>query len=386
MWETLIVGAGLAGLSTAYHLALRGVKKVCLVEGDRAAGLHASGKNAGMIRQTVSDPVLARLAREGAKALKEKSKGKGAWRGMYSAAGSILTAGSDRFAELESISKAAREEGIVTRFLSRERAAARVPLLAEARFERALHCPSDGLVDIRALLRGFLEQLAKRRIKIFFGRPLRGLSREKDGSFCVRAGNGRFRAANVVNAAGAWAGEVARNAGGTPVPLLAYRRHLYHAVRPEVFDGGRPFVWDLSHEFYFRPLKDALLLSPCDKDLFELSGRRARRAEETDRKIDRIFFGKARNFFGESSWKLKILKKEAALRTMTPDGRFVIGEDPECRGFFWAAGLGGHGVTTCFSAGRMAAEAVLGRPSDDRLATALSPSRFRRKEAHAAAR
>ena len=61
---------------------------------------------------------------------------------------------------------------------------------------------------------------------------------------------------------------------------------------------------------------------------------------------------------------------------MTPDGRFVVGKDSESQGFYWVAGLGGHGVTTCFSVGRLAADVILGKKGDNRLAKALSPERF----------
>ena len=61
---------------------------------------------------------------------------------------------------------------------------------------------------------------------------------------------------------------------------------------------------------------------------------------------------------------------------MTPDGRFVIGEDTKLKNFYWVAGLGGHGVTTCFSVGELAAGLLLGHAADPALEKALSPGRF----------
>ena len=57
---------------------------------------------------------------------------------------------------------------------------------------------------------------------------------------------------------------------------------------------------------------------------------------------------------------LPIQRTWAGYRTLTPDGRFVIGPDPSLAGFVWCAGLGGHGVTTSAAVGRLAAQAVLG--------------------------
>ena len=56
----------------------------------------------------------------------------------------------------------------------------------------------------------------------------------------------------------------------------------------------------------------------------------------------------------------RLTKARSGLRTMTPDGRFVVGSDPKVPDFFWVAGLGGHGVTTCFSVGRLAADLISG--------------------------
>jgi glycine/D-amino acid oxidase-like deaminating enzyme len=66
----------------------------------------------------------------------------------------------------------------------------------------------------------------------------------------------------------------------------------------------------------------------------------------------------------------------AGLRTMTDDGRFVIGEDPHVKGFFWVAGLGGHGMTACLSVGRLASDLILGKNRGTKLAKAFSPKRF----------
>ena len=70
---------------------------------------------------------------------------------------------------------------------------------------------------------------------------------------------------------------------------------------------------------------------------------------------------------------------------MTPDGRFVLGEDPLLPGFFWVAGLGGHGVTTSFSVGRLAASLILKEKTDPFLVKSFSPARFAAKEKRHAA-
>ena len=71
---------------------------------------------------------------------------------------------------------------------------------------------------------------------------------------------------------------------------------------------------------------------------------------------------------------VSILKKWAGLRTLTDDGRFIIGSDPRLHNFFWVAGLGGHGVTTSAAVGALAADLILGRHRPEE--KIFSPSRF----------
>lgn len=373
--DTVVIGAGFAGLSTAYHLAELGAKNIIVLEQDRRPGMHASGKNAGMIRQTVADRTIARLACEGRRAL-QAARRKG-WKDFcFERRGSVLLAGSRDAAELEKIMATARAEGIGARRLSKGQAARIAPALQGAHFDEALFCPTDAFVDIQALLAGFVEALRRRKVEIFYNHPLHSIRRVKNSSFRLRAGKNEIVTRRIVNAAGAWAGKVARKAGAADIPLKAYRRHLYITGPLRTGRKAWPFVWDISHEVYFRPLGVRLLLSPCDKVFVrEAEGADVRPFEKPDPRMEKSLFDKL-NQLSPRLPRLNIQTKQAAFRTMTPDGRFVIGEDPKLEGFFWVAGLGGHGVTTCFSVGRLAARLMLGKGVNPFLQRALSPRRF----------
>jgi D-arginine dehydrogenase len=135
------------------------------------------------------------------------------------------------------------------------------------------------------------------------------------------------------------------------VPLVAYRRHLFTSA-PARRPRGRPWVWDVAHGLYFRADGPGYLLSGCDEDAHEPGdppvdpNRRADLAKRVLRWMPAL---------GE----LELVRSWACLRTFAPDRRPVIGPDPEIRGLFYAAGLGGHGVTASFAIGRLAAAGVL---------------------------
>ncbi|MBI4432650.1 MAG: FAD-binding oxidoreductase [Candidatus Omnitrophica bacterium] len=348
--DVLIIGGGFAGLCTALALADRGLKDVVVIEQEKKIGGHASGRNAGMIRQSVSDPFLAKLAKEGRDLL---SRYKG-----FVESGSLLLAKGAKRAELDQIAAAMKEAGVAFRRLSKKQAIKRMPLLEGADFEEALWTPSDGLVDIRILLKHFLKQLKFYRIPVLCGQEVEAIEK-KDGVFRVESSKGHFWTNRVVNAAGAWAGLIGQLAGATTIPFKAYRRHLFMSQPLKGVRADWPFVWDLSHELYFRPVQKSLLMSPCDKKLFTLSFDKPKiKAESTDDKMKNLLAAKLKQF--SKNWPaVKIRSKKAGLRTMAPGGRFIIGEDAKVEGFFWVAGLGGHGVTTCLSAGRLAATLVM---------------------------
>ncbi len=370
--RAVVVGAGFAGLSTAYHLARAGVRDVTILERDAEPASHASGRNAGMIRQAVEDPVIAALAHEGRRSLERAARN--GWKKLFTGkGGSLLTAAPGDGALLDRIERVARKAGTAVRRVGPEAAGRIAPLAEGARIEGALHCPSDGLIDIGVLRDGFVKDLKRRGVRTLYRRPIETI-RRRGGAFEVTAGGRTFPADAVVNAAGAWASEVARTARASAVPMKAYRRHLYLAELSRPVDQNWPFVWDLSRELYFRPAGNRLLMSPCDKKLFRLAGAPPARSERPDAQMTRTLDRKVRAFSCRFPG-YRPSEAKAALRTMTPDGRFVIGEDPRLRGFFWVAALGGHGVTVCFPAGRLAAEAVLGKTKGP-LARAFSPARF----------
>ncbi len=370
---TIVIGAGLAGLSSAYHLSQAREPGVVVLEREAAAGRHASGNNAGMIRQAVSDPILVHLARLGRDAIAAaQSDG---WKIDFRSEGSLLLAQKWDEDKLHVIADAVSRESVPCRWLTPEEAAHIVPLLKGAAFSKALYSPTDGHLSIPALLRAFLSELKKRGVPVFYNSPLTSIERSGK-NFIVTAGGKKFAAPRIVNAAGAWAGEVGKKAGATTIPLKAYRRHLY--ISPGVGASKQwPFVWDLSHDLYFRPMKEGLLMSPCDKELFTLG--KNSKSEAVDPGMAAALKKKLAKFAPKFS-DVHLEGAHSGLRTMTADGRFVVGEDPAVKGFFWVAGLGGHGVTTSFSTGRLIADLALGRHVNPFIVKALSPARYSAKK------
>ena len=368
--ECAIIGAGFAGAATAYHLTRRGMSDVLLLEQESIPGFHSSGRNAAMIRQCVPDPAVAQLARDGAAFLRNLP---GDWPVpvQFKPNGSLLLGKGDGWQKLKRDGEEDRKLGINVEFWTPEQARRRVPVLQDAEFDGAVWSDSDGIIDIHALLSGYLKAATARGARVRYGIKVQAIERSGRSHLKLSSGDDEIEAGIVVNATGAWANVIGRLAGAAELPLRPCRRHLFVSGPLKLADPTWPFVWDVSHDIYFRPEGEGLLLCACDQSELPPGD------PPVDPTMQEILAEKIHRHIPALS-TVSISRSWAGFRTLTADGRFIIGWDPQVEGFFWVAGLGGHGVTTSSAVGALAAELILGvsKPEFE----AFSPKRFSRRE------
>jgi glycine/D-amino acid oxidase-like deaminating enzyme len=342
----VVIGAGFAGLATAYHLARRGVQDILVLERESGPGVHASGRNAGLLRQSSHDEALVPLLRAGSRAAR---------RILRTIPGALIPTGSLILG------------GAIDRLHGGTRAEIRaageiVPSLEGP----ALFDPDDCIMDPQALLASYEDGARRRGVRIAYEEEVRGLATEGGEIRAVVTSLRTVPAESVILAAGAWAGELAAAAGSRDIEISSLRRHLFRGSL-----GGRdtshwPFVWHEEAGVYFRPEGDGLLLSPCDVQ------DHPPRAPEVDPAARDLLAERLEGAFGNlGEWRVG--PGWACLRTFARDDRFLIGPDPGIAGLFWVGALGGHGVTTSWAVGRLAAEVFLGRADPGPFA----PARFR---------
>jgi len=336
--EILIVGGGIAGLSTAFHLARAGQGGVVLVDREELPGFYASGHNAGVGRQLTGRAEHTALTIEGRNRLAEA--------GLIDQRGGYLL-GADPGGTASLAQEAERfhlpvEKAEGTPF----------PGLKAAEYFRI---PSDGFIDVDAVLQRCSEGARAGGAELNFGCQVMSIQPTADG-FDVETDQGPIRAGRIVNAAGAWAQEVGRMAGGLDIPFQPLRRHLIwsNAAYPQ----DQPWVWWADRPLYLRAESGGLLLCACEEDQVPLPGRRQQ--PESDRYILETLSGYLRELAPDLG-DVPIARLWCGLRTFAPDRRFTIGPDPVNPRLFWVAGLGGHGMTSGLAVGDLAARAILGR-------------------------
>lgn len=345
--RVVVIGGGLAGASTAYFLARAGVTDVVVLEREVSCGYHASGRNAGLCRQLTEDDVVTDLAIRGAEFLRRPPDG-------FSTAPLLRSTGSFLVSahpiKLGQICARATMRRVPHERLDQETLLARWSRLSGMPAAGAVSFPTDGVIDSHAVLNGFLGGARAGGAQIELNVEVKKLRGGRQPlTVAVETSRGTINASCVVNAAGAWAGEIGRRAGAADVHLASFLRHLFLTERVPNLDPQAPFVWYVDQEeMYVRPEGSGFLLSACDAT--EIAACDARvsptaSAELTSR-LRRL-----------TPWlaDLGISRSWACLRTFAPDRRPVIGWDPKISWLFWVAGLGGHGATTAAAIGQMAA-------------------------------
>jgi D-arginine dehydrogenase len=344
-----------------------GMSHVVVLEQEAVPGMHASGRNAAMVRQVVSGEPASAMARGGAAFLRHLPD---SWpvETAFQQTGSFLLADERDAKHLQNDALLAERSGVEVEWLPLDQIIARVPVLEGSPTVGGVWCSSDGVIDIHALIHGYLRAAMALGAEVLFSEKITGISTRGNRVVAVQTQAHEFETDILVDAAGAWAGEIAILAGASKISLSPFRRHLFVTEALDSVSSDWPIVWDVSHEIYFRPESGGLLLSPCDESL-EIPGLPAQDPAALELLAEKTiqYFPKLADLHIRNSW--------CGLRTFAPDRRFVIGWDPQLEGFFWVAGMGGHGVTVSYSVGVLAASLIT-QPREHGLANPFSPARF----------
>lgn len=360
----LIIGGGVAGLATAWDLGRRGARDVVLLEREDALGAHSSGLNAAILRTAGDDPVTTAVARRGMERLYAPPGGFASVP-LVDGRGLVLVA-DDRTAP--GLRRAVKEAAGEAEEISLERLRSLAPLF-QGEGTTAFLFPREGQLDIAALVEGFARGARQRGVDIRTRRPVeRLLVREGRVAGARLADGSEIQAATTVLAAGGWAAQLGSGAGSR-VALRPTRRHLLVTRPDRKIDPRWPVVWSLADDFYFRPESGGMLICACDQvdvdadgctidtDVCEMV------AEKTARLIPGLAETGAARFW-------------CGMRTLTADGRFAIGPDPDLADLFWVAGLGGHGMVCAFEVGRVAGALLQGTGRTEVAWPELDPARL----------
>jgi D-arginine dehydrogenase len=360
--DVLIIGGGIAGIGAAARLA--DTANVTVLESETALGYHSTGRSAAIFIKNYGNSTVRILNAASEPELIQPELVSDF--SLLSPRGEMLIACEEDMAALDAYLDNAED---MERLTPKE-AGELVPILNTDRLAGAAIERGAQEIDVDRLLQGYVRLGRTRGVKIVNDTSVTGLSRDS-GQWIVETTRDKFVAPIVVNAAGAWADDIARKAGLAPLGLQGFRRSAALIPAPDGHDTSKwPLFAAASETFYAKPEAGNLMVSPADEDP----------VEPHDVWADDMVLAEGLYRYEQAVNVpvTRVLNNWAGLRTFAPDRIPVVGFDPRENGFFWLAGQGGYGIQTAPALSRLSAnliaEIIPGLGDD--VVAALSPSRL----------
>ena len=359
--EIVIIGGGIAGCSTAYHLAMMGKKDVLLLEqGTLTCGTtwHA----AGLVGQMRPNRNMTRMSKYGIELYSTLEAETGLATG-WKQCGSVNVAKTPaRMQTLRKQAALARSFGVDVDVISPQRAGELVPILRTDDLQGGLWIPGDGKANPTDLTMSLAKGARNRGVAILEGVEVTGILTERGNVIGIRTAQGDVRCQTVVNCAGQWSRQLGRLAG-VNVPLYS-AEHFY--VVTDAIAGVSPMmpvVRDPDGFIYYKEEVGGLVMGGFEP-------------KAKPWKMDPIPSSFQFQLLDEDWDQFEILMNSAIHRTpcletapikmllngpesFTPDGNFILGEAPELRNFFVCAGFNSAGIANSGGAGRLIAEWIV---------------------------
>lgn len=329
--DAIVIGAGISGAAAAYELALR--RRVLLLERESRPGYHSTGRSAALYTPNYGNATVCALVRAG-RAFFEQPPAGFAEHPLLRPRGALTFGGAEDGAKLDGL-LALSGPGHEIVEISPRRALELAPILRPERIARTVFEPAVADMEVAAIHQGFLKGFRARGGTLATDAAAIRIER-RGGDWRVAAAGEEHAAPVLVDAAGAWADEVAALAGVPGVGLVPKRRT---AIIVEA-EGHDPRPWpaldDVGNDHYLKPDGARLMASPGD----------ATPSPPCDAQPEELDVAMLVDWLERATTIAvnRIASRWAGLRSFVADDGPVMGEDAAAPGFWWLAGQGGYGI------------------------------------------
>jgi len=354
--DVVIVGAGIMGLSVAYHLAAdHGLKRVVVLDRGYLCG-GASGRNGGGVRAQWSSETNIRLMRESLSLFRQFAERHkiNTW---FRAGGYLFLARTDRAAaELSANVELQNRSGVASELVSPQRLTDIVPELSTSGVVAASYNAHDAVVFPWPFVWGYAESARARGVTVHPFTRVTGIETRGRSIVAVDTERGRIRTAVVVNACGAHSPELARLVG-VDLPTHPHRHEICSTepLKPWL----TPLVADLSDGLYFSQSIRGEIVGGIGNDRVP-SG-----ADQRSSARFLALYSRALTRACPRLSAVKVLRQWAGLYDISPDASPIVGAVDTVDGFFLLSGFMGHGFMMAPVVGqRVAAHIARGTPNE----------------------
>ncbi len=346
----IVIGGGVMGASTAYHLAERGVKDIVLIEKEEFFGQGATGRCAGGVRYQFATEVNIRLSLESLPMLERFQEEFGQAIDYHQVGYLFLLTREEDLDVFQKNVELQHSLGVETEWLTGDEVRQRLPMMNLDDVIAATNNRKDGVVDPNGVVMGYIGAAQRLGVRAISSVEVTGIRVEEGQIVGVETTAGTISAPTVVNAAGPWAGQLGQMAG-VSIPIEPLRRQWLTTTPLPDLPPDFPFVIDFAKSLYFHPEGRGLLTGMSNPN-------------------EKIGFGQGIDpdweiIHMEAAIKrLPLLEKAglashlAGLYEVTPDAHPIYGATP-VEGFYVVAGFSGHGFMHGPVSGKLMTEIIL---------------------------
>jgi sarcosine oxidase subunit beta len=353
--DIVIVGGGILGICTAYYLLQHSDLKVIVCEKDLLAQA-ATGLCVGGIRQQFSHPSNIQLSQETLRILEESREELRIASDYHKIGYLFMTKDPGTWRAFQENVALQRRWDVPVEILTPEEIQHRWPYLTTHDLLGGTFCGEDGYIDPYDVAMGFAQAARRKGAEFREKTEVLDVEFKQDRVQAVLTSQGRVETPVVVNAAGAWAGLVARMCG-LELPIKPYRRQVYVTTPYDAIPRPIPLLIDQDSLFYFREDGPSILFGKTDPS--EPSSFNT----HTDRDFLESLIETA-DFRAPLLAEAEILRGWGGLYAITPDENPIIGRLSEREGLLGAIGFSGHGFQHGPSVGRAISRLVLDGETD----------------------
>ena len=374
--DVVIIGGGIVGSSIAWHLTEAGCKNVLVIERESAQGKGSTGKSMGGVRAQFSTPINIEMSLYSIPFYAGFDERLGHPAGYRPQGYLFLATKQSHLDYLKTNFEKQTALGLKTvRLISAEEIKSMLPQLRSDDILGGSFCSTDGFVDPYSAMNGFMASAIEKGATLWKKTEITGIVKDAKGIEAVESSRGRVSTRKVVNAAGAWAAQVAAMAD-IDLPVQPLRRMLVPSEPFDEFPHTSPMVIDMSTGFHFRPEGRGFLLAWNDPE--ETPGYKS---DFEPTFIEKILIHAADRVPMFENLAINPKRAWAGLYEMSPDHHAILGEVAAVPGFYLANGFSGHGVMHAPSTGKILSDLILeGRTNVVSNVELLSFSRFAKNE------
>ena len=359
--RAVIIGGGIIGCSTAYHLARLGWE-VLLLERHRLTS-GSTWHAAGLVGQLRSSANITQLLGESVKLYRTLEEETGLATGWKMNGGLRLACNAERWVEVKRQATTARSFGLDMHLLTPKEAQKLWPLMDVSDVIGAAFLPTDGQANPSDITQSLAKGARMADAKIFENTAVTGIETAHGRVTAVLTTQGRIACEVAINCAGQWARELGALAG-VNVPLVSIQHQYMVTERIEGVTPNLPTLRDPDRLTYYKEEVGGLVMGGYEPNPIPWAERGF---------PENFEFSLLQPDFDHFTPTMELaLGRVPALATagvkqlingpesFTPDGNFILGEAPELRGFFVGAGFNAFGIASGGGAGKVLAEWVAG--------------------------